>query len=44
MRKVNKTLSLPLDVVEELEDEENQSRVVEDLLRERYDLPQPSDP
>lgn len=38
MRKVNKTLSLPLDVVEELEDEENQSELVERLLREHYDV------
>lgn len=37
-RKVNKTLSLPLDVVERLEDEENQSKTVEKLLREEYDL------
>lgn len=36
MRKVQKTLSLPLDVVEELEREENQSLVVERLLREHY--------
>ena len=38
MRKVNKNLSLPLDVVEALEQEENQSKVVEEELRERYDL------
>lgn len=38
MRKVNKTLSLPLDVVEELEGEENQSELVERLLREHYDV------
>ena len=37
-RKVNKTLSLPIEVAEELEREDNQSQVVEKLLRERYDL------
>lgn len=36
--KVNKTLSLSTDVVDELEEEENQSEVVEELLREKYDL------
>ena len=38
MRKVNKTLSLPLDVVEQLEDESNQSELVEQLLREHYEI------
>lgn len=37
-RKVNKMLSLPLDVVEQLEEEDNQSAVVAELLREKYDL------
>lgn len=36
-RKVNKTFSLPLDVVEQLEQESNQSEVVEQLLRDKYD-------
>lgn len=33
MRKVDKHFSLPLDVVEDLEEEPNQSAVVEELLR-----------
>jgi hypothetical protein len=37
VRKVNKTFSLPLSVVEELEEEDNQSKVVEELLRKKYD-------
>jgi len=38
MRRVQKTLNLAVDVVDELETEENQSRTVEALLREEYDL------
>lgn len=38
MRKVAKNLNLPLDVVEELEQEENQSEKVEQLLRDEYGL------
>lgn len=38
MRKVPKNLSLSIEVVERLEDEDNQSEVVEELLREEYDL------
>lgn len=38
MRKVQKTLNLPIDVVERLEQEDNQSDTVEKLLREKYDL------
>ena len=36
-RKVNKTLSLPLEVVEQLEDENNQSATVERALRAYWD-------
>jgi hypothetical protein len=35
-RKVNKTLSLPLEVVEQLEAEDNQSATVEQALREYW--------
>lgn len=38
MRKVQKTVNLPLDVVEELEEEDNMSEAVEHALRERYGL------
>jgi len=38
MAKVSKSLSLPVDVAERLEDEDNQSATVERLLREEYDL------
>jgi len=38
MRKVAKNLNLPLDVVEALEQEENQSEKVEQLLRDEYGL------
>ena len=38
MRKVNKTLSLPIDVVEQLEQEDNQSQLVERLLRDHYGM------
>lgn len=37
MRKVNKTLSLRLDVVEKLEEQENQSEYVQELLEESFD-------
>ena len=37
-RKVQKTLNLPVDVAEALEQEDNQSEAVEMLLREKYDL------
>ena len=36
--KTNKTLSLSTTVVDELEDEDNQSAVVEQLLRDHYNL------
>jgi hypothetical protein len=36
-RKVNKTLSLPLEVVEQLEAEDNQSATVEAALRAYWD-------
>ena len=35
-RKVNKTLSLSLDVVEKLEEEDNQSETVEEALKEYW--------
>jgi len=38
MAKVNKSLSLPVNVAERLEDEDNQSEKVEALLREDYGL------
>lgn len=34
VRKVRKHLNLPLDVVEDLENEDNQSMVVENALRD----------
>ena len=37
-RKTQKTLSLSVDVVERLEEEDNQSKFVESLLREVYDI------
>lgn len=36
--KVNKTLSLSLEVVQRLNEEENQSETVEDVLREHYGM------
>jgi hypothetical protein len=36
--KAQKTLSLSLDVAQELNDEDNQSALVESLLREHYGL------
>lgn len=36
--KVNKTLSLSLDVVQRLQEEENQSETVEDALREHFEM------
>jgi len=38
MRKVSKNLNLSIDVVEKLENEDNQSETVEELLREEYNL------
>jgi hypothetical protein len=38
MVKRQKTLSLSDDVVEQLETEPNQSKKVEELLRQEYDL------
>jgi len=38
MRRAQKTLNLPVDVLDRLEQEDNQSRTVEQLLREEYDL------
>jgi hypothetical protein len=38
MRKVPKNLSLSIEVVEELELEDNQSELVEKLLRDYYGL------
>lgn len=37
-RKVDKTLSLPLPVAEALEEEDNQSRTVTELLAEHYEI------
>ena len=36
--KAQKTLSLSLDVAQELDNEDNQSALVESLLREHYDI------
>ena len=36
--KVNKTLSLSLEVVQRLQEEENQSETVEDALREHFEM------
>jgi hypothetical protein len=36
--KVQKTLSLSLDVAQELDDEDNQSALVESLLRDHFDM------
>lgn len=38
MAKATKTIRLPIDVAERLEQEDNQSVAVEDALREKYDL------
>lgn len=38
VRKTQKTFNLPIDVVERLEDEDNQSAKIEQLLRDEYDL------
>lgn len=38
LMKVQKTLSLPLEVAEELDDEDNQSALVAELLSDHYDL------
>jgi len=38
MRRVQKSLNLAVDVLDELEKEDNQSQKVEELLREEYDL------
>jgi len=35
-RKVNKTLSLSLDIVEKLEEQDNQSETVEEALKEYW--------
>jgi len=35
-RKVNKTISLSLDVVEKLEEKDNQSETVEEALKEYW--------
>jgi len=37
-RKVQKTLSLGLDIVERLEEEENQSKTVEEALKEYWEV------
>jgi len=36
--KVQKTLSLPIDVAQQLDEEDNQSALVVELLSEHYDL------
>ena len=36
--KVNKTLSLDVEVVRRLQEEENMSETVEELLRDHYDI------
>jgi len=38
MAKVTKSIRLPVDVAERLEEEGNQSKTVEKALREWYDL------
>ena len=38
--KVNKTLSLDVEVVQRLQEEENMSETVEGLLRDHYDMKQ----
>jgi len=38
MAKVSKSLTMPVEVAERLEKEDNQSEKVEELLREEYDL------
>lgn len=38
MAKATKTIRLPIEVTERLEEEDNQSVAVEDALRDRYDL------
>jgi len=38
MAKVQKTLTLPVDVAEKLEQEDNQSEACEQALREYYEL------
>lgn len=38
MAKVTKQLSLPVDVAERLEDEDNQSATAEDALREYFGM------
>jgi hypothetical protein len=37
MRKVAKNLYLPVDVAEQLEEHDNESRFVTELLREEFD-------
>jgi hypothetical protein len=37
-RKVRKVLNIDLDVIERLEEEENQSQYVTDLLRDHFDM------
>lgn len=41
--RVHKTLSIDLEVVQRLDDEENQSRLVEELLRDHYDMEEEDD-
>jgi hypothetical protein len=36
--KVQKTFSLPIEVAEQIDDEENQSALVAELLSNHYDL------
>lgn len=36
--KTQKTLSLPIDVAQKLDDEDNQSGLVAELLEEHYDM------
>ena len=36
--KVNKTLSLSYEVAERLDDEQNQSQLVESLLKDHYEM------
>lgn len=43
VRTISKSLIMGLDVARELEQEENQSKVVDQLLRDHYDLPDRED-
>lgn len=40
MVRVQKTITLPVDVAEQLEEEQNQSKATEAALREYYGIPE----